>query len=551
MLQENRLILGLPARHMQAIALLSALLLLPAFILNGGGSDLISQALLLKVFSHQLWHGDLYPRWLADMYMGNGSPVFFYYPPLTFYITSLFTFLSPLAPFEYYPMVVSALFGVFVSGITFYCWMKEETGNKQAALMGSLLYMAAPAHVAHSFYFTMLFSTVWVYAWLPLLLWSGKRMVVPGESRDVALFALALCLLIMTNTPETLIWGPIAVAYAAFHMRRDAFFAQGGRIASGVLLGFGLSAIFLLPAISYLHYTIVKRHWTEPSGDYNNFFLRFDTIGTLDGVYYYVWIVMLALLATYWLKTPRKSQEFLFFTCLCGAGLFMILPISKFIWDSMNIMKMLQYPLRFFIVPSLALTCLACTSWPRLPRLAYGLIVLYVGVTFTTAVWPREPAADFAEPYQLNIEQHANYMTSYDLIERYYTPEGLADVKAHDHPIEIISGDAVTEVKQWFPRHIVFSYHTKEQTILRIHQFYFPGFKAFSGDTSVRIGREGKTGQIMLDIPEGSGEIHLDLTALPAEQNGENLSAASFIVFLLLLLLWKPRKQLLAPSPLD
>jgi hypothetical protein len=41
--------------------------------------------------------------------------------------------------------------------------------------------------------------------------------------------------------------------------------------------------------------------------------------------------------------------------------------------------------------------------------------------------------------------------------------------------------------------------------------------KAFSNDTPIRIGREGKTGQIMLDIPEGSREVRLDLTPLPTD----------------------------------
>src|SRR5262249_49497612 len=150
------------------ILLLSVLLLAPAFIVGGKGSDLLLQAQWVKLFSKQLWQGELYPRWLADMYAGNGSPVFFYYPPLIYYITALFTFLSPLSEFEYYPMAASMMLGVFVSGMTFYFWMREEGGNEEAALAGSLLYMAAPAHVAHSFYFAMLFSTAWVYAWLPL-----------------------------------------------------------------------------------------------------------------------------------------------------------------------------------------------------------------------------------------------------------------------------------------------------------------------------------------------------------------------------------------------
>src|SRR5882672_9647668 len=41
-------------------------------------------------FSTQLWAGDLYPRWLMGMNEGLGSPVFYYYPPVPFFLTSLF-----------------------------------------------------------------------------------------------------------------------------------------------------------------------------------------------------------------------------------------------------------------------------------------------------------------------------------------------------------------------------------------------------------------------------------------------------------------------------
>src|SRR5215467_235855 len=40
-------------------------------------------------FSEQLWAGNLYPLWLMGMNNGLGSPVFFYYPPVPFFVTSL------------------------------------------------------------------------------------------------------------------------------------------------------------------------------------------------------------------------------------------------------------------------------------------------------------------------------------------------------------------------------------------------------------------------------------------------------------------------------
>src|SRR5579871_6276039 len=125
------LISTLSRRHVEIILTGSTLLMLPSlFIGPDGYYDMLCQALWVKLFSLQFWHGDLYPRWLQDMYLGSGSPAFFFYPPLTYFITVFFFFLSPLAPFMYYPMMASCWLGLSMAGLTFYLWMKEETGNR-------------------------------------------------------------------------------------------------------------------------------------------------------------------------------------------------------------------------------------------------------------------------------------------------------------------------------------------------------------------------------------------------------------------------------------
>ena len=47
-----------------------------------------------RLFSEQFWSGDLYPRWLIGMNSGLGSPHFFFYAPLGYYIAAAFHWLS-------------------------------------------------------------------------------------------------------------------------------------------------------------------------------------------------------------------------------------------------------------------------------------------------------------------------------------------------------------------------------------------------------------------------------------------------------------------------
>src|SRR5437868_3808254 len=82
-------------KHLGAIAAAGIVLTLPVLILGIPffSDDGVTHAVWYTHFSEQLSSGNLYPRWLMDMNAGLGSPAFFYYPPVPFFLTSL---LRPL-----------------------------------------------------------------------------------------------------------------------------------------------------------------------------------------------------------------------------------------------------------------------------------------------------------------------------------------------------------------------------------------------------------------------------------------------------------------------
>lgn len=80
-----------------ALLLACALLMLPLWWQGGSqGHDLFHHLLSGHYFARQLWQGELYPRWLMAMNGGFGSPTFFFYPPLPYYVSALFA--GPGAP---------------------------------------------------------------------------------------------------------------------------------------------------------------------------------------------------------------------------------------------------------------------------------------------------------------------------------------------------------------------------------------------------------------------------------------------------------------------
>lgn len=548
------------ARHpFTTIVAFAGLLIIPAFYFGPTGDDLYCISLRAQLFADQLWHGDLYPRWLMDMFAGYGTPVFFYYPPLAFYITSLFSFLASYGSFAFAMLSASAVLSLCVAGMSFYAWMREEELPQSVALIGSLLYLAAPDNLGNNFYYWMLFSSVWAYAWVPLLLLFARRLAL-GKRYSVIGFAIALCLLILTHLPYTLIFGPVAIAYSAWCMftRNPASLKYWLRnISFGVALAFGLSAFYLTPALSYMDYTYIDRHWTQPDADYHHYFLILGFKSSNQIIYTIAWLAMAALSIGYsWILYRRNQKAFLFFGALSLAGLFMILPQSRPLWEFISPLKILQFPERFFTVPSLCLAALASAAMPRMRTVNYLLLAAYVVLAFTMANMDMHRSVEDLrrdtlqyEKYTLKVDQYSQYFTTQIPFERqhtlFYTLEGLKQVKKQREQVQLLNGDAAVTINHWSPRHIAFHYQATQNSALRIRQFYFPGFTATLNDQPLAIHVDEDTAALVIEVPTGQGQVTLTLERLLPEIAGMLISiiSAGAIALLLLLSIRKPAKS--------
>src|SRR6185503_11404806 len=75
----------------------------------------------LEQFARELGSGTIYPRWLPLSHYDLGSPVFYYYPPLAFYLASAFA----LTGISTYLALIAAFFAaMLLSGVGVYLWLK-------------------------------------------------------------------------------------------------------------------------------------------------------------------------------------------------------------------------------------------------------------------------------------------------------------------------------------------------------------------------------------------------------------------------------------------
>jgi len=179
-------------------------------------TDSLNHLIMSRHFADQLWSGDLYPRWLHEMNAGLGSPVFQFYAPVSFYITALFRPLLGHDPEGWHQLGLAASLAVIASGFTAYAWLARLAGGR-AALIGAVLYMSAPYHLAIDLYQRFFFAELWGFVWMPLVMLYA-RASMRGGAGALAGLAVSYALLIMTHLPTTLLFSWVPIAYVPSHM---------------------------------------------------------------------------------------------------------------------------------------------------------------------------------------------------------------------------------------------------------------------------------------------------------------------------------------------
>ena len=210
----------------------------------------------LDQFAEQLRNGVLYPRWLPLSHGGLGSPVFYYYPPLAFYLGSGFV----LGGLGTYASLIAAFCAAYVlSGAGMYAWLKDQA---QRPLLGALVYVAAPYH-AFNFYIRGAVAESLATAIVPFVM-LGLWRIAQDKRRGGALTALSYGAMIATHLPLALLaslflFGPYALWLAR---SRQTILVP---VATALATGTALSAIYLVPALALEPFRDNAQLWRNPA----------------------------------------------------------------------------------------------------------------------------------------------------------------------------------------------------------------------------------------------------------------------------------------------
>jgi hypothetical protein len=540
-------------------------------------------------FDQGIQEGNLYPRWQPDFAFGYGYPFFNIYGPLSTYAGEAFHLLG--LGFTGSIKAVLAL-SVVGSGLAMYGFVKQVLGRR-AGLVAAVAYMVIPYRLVDLYVRTALAESV-AYVFVPLVLWGVWATLYRPRLANVLGLALAYAALLVTHPLTALLLTIILVFYVAVlalarvndgqpwrELSGGSVWTLLGHLANvlfptalGLVLGLGLSAFFLLPAMTENVFVRVDQWYGGRyawGGDFVEFFQLFSPrwgFGTSipgpdDQISFQLGVVpiVLSLLALVPLfsKTlrvrlsPSARRLSAFFAVLTGVVVYLMLGASAPLWQVLPLVRLAQFPWRLLAltVVSMAFLCGAAArgaSRKDSPIPDVNTLILVALLILGSLPYMRAEVSqrEVSLAGLMEFQQSADEMTgSTAWVTQIPGWSDLADYHIAGEPVtsrvnyEYLyrqPGRVKAQTLELRTDSELVEYSAQRPMLLTFNTFYYPGWHAYLLDAETNaivedlpISLRGELGLITVRVPEGVGRVLLQFEDTPVRKLGLAVTLASLV----------------------
>jgi hypothetical protein len=510
----------------------------------------------LTNFSTQLAQGDVYPRWLMGMNHGAGSPVFYFYAPLPFYILSIPVFLLQASK-----LVVQLGVGewllIALSGMAFYRFARARFAT-QPALLAAALYMLLPYHLEINLWWRQDIGELTNYIWMPLALHYTDRLLA-GE-RAIAGMALMYAAMMLSHLPSTLLFSIGLGSYVLVVAWRRHKGRELVAFGTAIAIGMALAAIYWVPALTTEQHVRAEKLWT-PYFDFHYWFFPLEGLPTVvghDNVFALRLFEMIgltsAIFVVAWLNAYRwrhvVGRTALFSSLsLIAVAWFLMSPWSELVWETLPELWKVQFPWRIAMVVDLATAIALLHSLHCLQRYRDRVSAVAMAAVAGLLVYSLFTANVL---HKLDPFDNAWWVTGRDQAVRngldapeyttIWNPATVADTSsaiAGMPQVTFDRGNGQVEATLWRPRRIELSADLQRPTLVRVRQYFFPNWVAVivpvddSGEDAamVTVQPDTDTGLLTVEMPAGRHRLVLHLEPLPQEWSGGLISIGGLLAW--------------------
>lgn len=549
----------------------------------------------VAAMAHAWANGIYLTRWLPDLAFGYGYPFFVYREAAPLYAV-LLPFLAglplPAASNLFYAVTILAC------GIFMFLWVRDLLGPR-AALVSAVAYMAAPYVLVDALVRGNAPESL-ALPLFPFLLWVGRRWALTGSARSFVAGVVGLGLLSISHNISTFIFAPALLIYLlaivwVWHdratqgsqsstdptasapqlFRSPALF----RVFALIFLGLGLAFFYTGGALLEMDEVTLEMSTTTRNNDWR---FNFASLGEILApvtaedpmlvnpplLFRLGWVPLALAVAglsgLLWIKgnNPRDRERRLHIWLMAVATvayLFMALPVSRQLWNSLPLIDFVQFPWRFIGRAALPVAFLAGApfywfernpqpasrftnrGWPT--AITATAVVLLI-IEAIPNLYPRYCVEDpFPTILTVHNYEHVTGLVGVDP-EGSYFPRSVRQRPAGS-PMEVdytLSGSAIHRFDEsalpsgatitaidYLPLGVTLTLDTPEPFTARYLSFAFPGWTARVDGQPVSITPEDPTGLITFDVPAGVHDISVKWGTTPLRSALGALSVLSAI----------------------
>lgn len=493
----------------------------------------------IAAYKKALSDGEFPVRWAGDLNYGYGMPLFNFIYQFPYLVACAFLFLGAGLVLSF---KLSISLSFLLAGISMYLFAKELLEDEKKGFMMAVFYQFAPFRLVELLVRGS-FGEMYAYSFAPLVLYFLVKFFKKNEIKYGIGIAFSTAFLVISHNALSLVFFGVAVLFTLI-LGKD--FEHKLKSWLFLLLGLCLSAFYWVPALLEHKYTygdkFMRYMYQSHFPPFINFFIpNFTNSSNLQtgGVAIQIGLfhVLAVFLGIYLLskKINRQENKLVWLSLFLIIGsLFLMQPISAFIWERQGFLRQFQFPWRLLGLVALA------SSFCSLSFFHIGIsnkkyfypVIIFLTVISTAYYWipPLGYYPDIKESLFWNYPLNTTYFGETDLI--------WSAGRAYSYPksrVEVIDNKAVVYNFQKKTTLQTFSVQSENGAKLIDHTQYYPGWKVFVDgvDTPIEYQYQIYPGQLVFKIPPGKHSIRVQFSETKPRLISDLISLLSFITLIM------------------
>ncbi len=454
-------------------------------------------------------------RYSGNLNFGYGYPLFNFTYPRPYYLGVIIHSLG-----IGFVNTIKILFAssVFLSALFMFLASKNLWKNTWAGIVSATLYVYFPYRMVDLYVRGSIGESL-SFAIFPLLFYLGIKLVNKTSAFLICGIGISVAVLITTHNIMSVFFMPIFIIFVLGKIILEKKKAAKSFISS-IILGFGISAFFWIPALVEKSYILLSK---IPIADRNLYFVKLEQLifpkwgygvpTDPNGFSYQFGLTHLAIflliilsLIYVFFKNGKNLQEYFakntfLMIIIISFFVFLLFKPSAFFWN-LPLLSEINYP--WTLLGPIGF-CISLTAGFLCINKITRYIALFLSVCAILLVLP------YAKPEYYSNKGDNYYMTndatttsSNELMPLWVRRMPTQRVK---EKVEIANGEGSLENIYYNSKQVKFSINPLSQSTVRINTIYFPGWKIYIDGKNTAISFNNKVGVMDIAIPSGTHEV--------------------------------------------